>query len=225
MPRSTITPTIPPSWTAWGTSVKALVVALSEVLRLYKNPQEPIRLADWDEKLNLVQEERTKCSKAVAAVGKAAQQVTVSRKLHRIHRDAEQWADWMLQQWELKLDDPNTIQRWHAKAMQPISRLWLAVNRNDFLEELEEAAILGGKPTKAPATTEEVFVPSPVQEAILEALEGKALRQSELEKATGYDRRQLHRKSGREELIDLDKVQHHSRLGYYRPDQPPPELR
>lgn len=67
------------------------------------------------------------------------------------------------------------------------------------------------------------FVPSPFQKAILEALEGKALRTDALGAAVG-DRGRLYKTNGLKELLERGIVEHHKRLGYYRPDAPPPEL-
>jgi hypothetical protein len=75
------------------------------------------------------------------------------------------------------------------------------------------------------ATDMNPYVPTPQQRAILLALDGRALRQDQLEAVTGYDRRQLHRESGLTGLRRRDKVRHNRRLGYFRPDSPPPELR
>jgi hypothetical protein len=71
----------------------------------------------------------------------------------------------------------------------------------------------------------EPFVPTHVQKAILQVTDGCALRQSELEEVTGYDRAQLHRESGLKELMKLGKIKWHRRLGYYRPDRPPAEAK
>lgn len=72
---------------------------------------------------------------------------------------------------------------------------------------------------------DEIFVPDPFQTAILTALEGKALRTDALASVVG-DRSRLFRKptGGIPELRKEGLVDHHSRLGYYRPDAPPPEL-
>ena len=69
----------------------------------------------------------------------------------------------------------------------------------------------------------EPWVPTPFQTAILNALEGKALKTDALGNATG-DRRRLFKPGGIKELKTLAKVRHHRRLGYYRPDAPPPAL-
>ena len=72
----------------------------------------------------------------------------------------------------------------------------------------------------APAS---VFVPSPFQEAILEALDGKALKTQALGAAAG-DKSRLYKPHGLQELRDRGMVEHHDRLGFWRPDAPPPEL-
>ena len=75
-----------------------------------------------------------------------------------------------------------------------------------------------------PLSNDEPFVPTACQEAILLALEGRALRQTGLERETGFDRKQLHRKNGLNELRSKNLVRLHPRLGYYRPDAPPSEI-
>lgn len=68
------------------------------------------------------------------------------------------------------------------------------------------------------------FVPNDVQNAILKALDGRALRQADLAEATGIDPSQLHR-DGLRELKKLRLILHHRRLGYFDPNRPPPQLR
>ena len=68
------------------------------------------------------------------------------------------------------------------------------------------------------------FVPNAYQIAIMEALEGKALRTTALASATGGDQRRLFKPGGLKELQDQGLVEHHARLGYYCPDSPPPEI-
>ena len=67
------------------------------------------------------------------------------------------------------------------------------------------------------------FVPTPFQKGILEALDGKALRTDALGAAVG-DRRRLFKDGGLKELRDRGLVLRHARLGFYRPDAPPPQL-
>lgn len=72
---------------------------------------------------------------------------------------------------------------------------------------------------------QEVFVPNEVQAGVLAALEGKALTTDALAAKVPCDRRQLFRKpGGLEELKGQGLIRNHPRLGYYRPDAPPPEL-
>jgi hypothetical protein len=77
----------------------------------------------------------------------------------------------------------------------------------------------------APEEEEEYvpFIPGVFQKAILKALDGKALRVDKLGAAVG-DKSRLYKHSGLKELRDRGLVNHHSRLGFYRPDKPPPEL-
>ena len=67
------------------------------------------------------------------------------------------------------------------------------------------------------------FLPTPFQQAILDALEGKAMRTDALGAAVG-DRSRLFRPGGLKELRERGLVDHHERRGFYRPDSPPEEL-
>jgi hypothetical protein len=67
------------------------------------------------------------------------------------------------------------------------------------------------------------FTPTPFQEAILEALDGKAMRTQQLGAAVG-DKSRLYKPGGLKELRDHGLVDHNDRLGHFRPDAPPPEL-
>jgi hypothetical protein len=66
------------------------------------------------------------------------------------------------------------------------------------------------------------FEPNEMQDAILEALDGRALRTDELAKAAGYDRLKLSKKSGgMAQLQEQGLVANDSaKGGYYRPDAP-----
>ena len=69
------------------------------------------------------------------------------------------------------------------------------------------------------------FVPNAYQRGILEALDGKAMRAKALGRELGDERRLYRDKGGIKELEEEELVRHHERLGYYRPDAPPAELR
>ena len=73
------------------------------------------------------------------------------------------------------------------------------------------------------STGEDSFVLTPFQEAIMEALEGKALRTRPLGAAAG-DPSRLYKKGGLTELRERGLVKHHPRLGFFRPDAPPEQL-
>lgn len=70
---------------------------------------------------------------------------------------------------------------------------------------------------------EDVFVPSHMQRGILDALNGKALRTDALASKVG-SRSRIFRRDGIHELRHAGLVSHHKRIGYFRPDAPPPEL-
>ena len=65
------------------------------------------------------------------------------------------------------------------------------------------------------------FVPSPFQKSIIDALNGRAMRTDALAAKIG-DRRKFFRE--KKELEERGLVAHHQKLGFYRPDAPPPEL-
>lgn len=71
---------------------------------------------------------------------------------------------------------------------------------------------------------DEVFIPNAFQEAILEALEGKALRTDALGAAAGDRSRLFRNPGGLKELQEQGLVKHNRRAGFYRPDAPPDEL-
>lgn len=68
------------------------------------------------------------------------------------------------------------------------------------------------------------FSPTPLQDDILDALAGKALRTDALAAKCDTDRRNLFRPGGLKELQAAGWVAHHKRYGFYRPDDPPPEI-
>lgn len=67
------------------------------------------------------------------------------------------------------------------------------------------------------------FVPNAFQQAILEALEGRALRTRALGDAVG-DCSRLYKPGGLAELRAQKLVAHHERLGFYSTLAPPPQL-
>jgi len=68
------------------------------------------------------------------------------------------------------------------------------------------------------------FVPHPVQKAILDALDGQAMRTEDLAGIVGGRSRLFDKKNGLQQLKDLGLIRNHMRLGFYRPDSPPDEL-
>jgi hypothetical protein len=69
------------------------------------------------------------------------------------------------------------------------------------------------------------FKPTDAQLAVLEALECKALKTPQLEAATGLEHSHLFKalRGLRRPLLDPPLVDIDKKLGYYRPDAPPPE--
>lgn len=78
------------------------------------------------------------------------------------------------------------------------------------------------KPHEAKREVDNPFVPTPLQKAILETLNGRALKVEPLaNEVAGGDKSRLYRKGGLKELKELDLVHHKHGVGYYRPDAPP----
>jgi hypothetical protein len=103
------------------------------------------------------------------------------------------------------------------------THLGLRWSRDEPVTWLPLAGTRSG-PAEAKVREEQPFVPSIFQESILEALEGKGLRTDALGAAVG-DRSRLYKPGGLKELQAQGWVSHHPRVGYYRKDAPPPELR
>lgn len=79
---------------------------------------------------------------------------------------------------------------------------------------------------QAKKPTKDIFAPTVYQKAILAALDGKAMRTADLADALGGDRRRLFKDPGGiKELKKAGMISNHPRLGYYRIDSPPPELK
>jgi hypothetical protein len=90
---------------------------------------------------------------------------------------------------------------------------WLSITCAGEYSQIANAAI----------KTNSVFVPTPLQKSILEALNRKALKKQPLAVIVcGGEGTRLYRKGGIKELIDIGKVVHKNGVGYYRPDAPPP---
>ena len=62
-----------------------------------------------------------------------------------------------------------------------------------------------------------------LQKGILKALKGMALKKEVLAKACSVDPSRLYRPGGIRELRSLHVVEHKEGVGYYRPDEPPPD--
>jgi hypothetical protein len=81
---------------------------------------------------------------------------------------------------------------------------------------------LASGPPPPPTMPPTRFVPTPFQKGILHALDGQALRTSDLAHKVGNRRKLFVHPGGLRELQAQGLVAHHHRLGYYRPDAPPP---
>jgi hypothetical protein len=69
------------------------------------------------------------------------------------------------------------------------------------------------------------FIPNAVQDAVLGALDGRALRTDALAREAKVERSQMFKKpGGLAELTENGLLERHPRMGYYRPDSPPPKL-
>jgi hypothetical protein len=71
--------------------------------------------------------------------------------------------------------------------------------------------------------TDKPFIPRRFQRAILDALDGVALRTDALGAKVG-DRGRLFKRNGIKELREQGLVDRHPSVGFYRPDAPPPEF-
>lgn len=92
-------------------------------------------------------------------------------------------------------------------------------------------ACLEGRPADGPdcvpargPEADPSFVPTAFQEAILTALEGRALRTDALGHEVRDRSRLFRHPGGLKELREQGLVAHHPRLGYYRPDAPPEQF-
>lgn len=127
------------------------------------------------------------------------------------------WADagWHTIEAGLRALATTTTSDRHAQQgepMQPVNPLQLAGNA-----PVSESALANR------------FVRTPIHDAILDALNGRALNADELAAASHILRRNLFDRGPRTgpltELRSNGLVDHHRRLGYFRPDSLPPELR
>lgn len=111
---------------------------------------------------------------------------------------------------------------WHKSpwAAQPTVRP--AQEAIPLLERFLLEKANGRKPS--PPAVSEAFIPSALQTCILECLDGNAMRSRPLAKKLHIDQSRLYKPGGIKELINEGKVRTHSRIGYYRPDAPPPKF-
>ncbi len=80
------------------------------------------------------------------------------------------------------------------------------------------------KPNDEARRTDEPFIATPLQAAILKALDGRALKKQPLaDEVCKGEGTTLYRPGGLKELRERKKVDHKSRVGFYRPDAPPPD--
>jgi len=93
-----------------------------------------------------------------------------------------------------------------------------AVAKSFHLEKLEN-----GSPQRVePLFTGELY--TPFQLSILRALSGKALKKEDLASALDLtDASRLYKPGGIKELMKSGKVENQPRIGYFRPDRPPPQ--
>lgn len=88
------------------------------------------------------------------------------------------------------------------------------------MERCRQSIVGGG--TTISTEPHDVFIPTPLQAAILNALDGKAMKKQPLANAVcGGEGTRLYRKGGIKELQALGRVHHKDGVGYFRPDAPP----
>lgn len=114
----------------------------------------------------------------------------------------------------------------NTEAMLAAVRAYVAANYPDQLCTEVRLKLTRGKivlpmPTTIPAARR-LFIPTQAQQDILEALDGKALTGDALAAKLDVDRRGVMRSLA--ELREHGLVENRQRVGYYRPDAPPPEL-
>lgn len=114
----------------------------------------------------------------------------------------------------VKPKDPNRLSRPRI-GLTEFGRTLLAIKRT--------AAIDRG------ASIPKSFHPTLRQQVVLSALDGKAMKVTTLAFATKINRRHLYDRGAQRgvlsDLRDRNLIVLHNRLGYYRPDSPPPELK
>jgi len=88
-----------------------------------------------------------------------------------------------------------------------------------FLSKLDGELAEAQVPTGSVAP--ELFVPTPLQERILAALDGRALQTKALAKASACEETKLFKPGGVSELKEVGLVAHKDGVGYFRPDKPP----
>jgi hypothetical protein len=81
--------------------------------------------------------------------------------------------------------------------------------------------ILRDEGAEPPALLPKGFVLNDVQQSIMRALDGQAFKKEALAVACDCEPSRLYA-AGIKELMDLDIVRNKPRIGYYRPDAPPP---
>lgn len=104
----------------------------------------------------------------------------------------------------------------------PFLRILIEQHKQSIEEKLQLLRILE---QLLPGKESSGFVPTPLQESVLAALKGRALRTDALAHKAEVNRRSLFKEpGGLPELIEEGLVAHTKRLGYFRPDAPPPEI-
>jgi hypothetical protein len=118
-------------------------------------------------------------------------------------------------------------QRWHPGEIITCDELELLASARRLLD----AHLITATPhdarreaNTAPVQAAVQFIPNPFQQLILEKLDGRALRTDGLCTKTSERRQLFRKKGGIHELKRVGLVAHHERVGFYRPDAPPPHL-
>lgn len=112
---------------------------------------------------------------------------------------------------------------WHQQQMPGQLPTQLAMKYPDG-REIPLPFVPAAPEENAAIVEQEPWGPTALQEDILEALDGRALRAEALAAKVGKDKSQLYKAGGLKELTDRGLVKSHSRAGYYRPDAPPADL-
>jgi hypothetical protein len=154
---------------------------------------------------------RVQLRRAIAAANKTPRELLVFARLFRQLRRTPWTIDGGLC---LRPLDSDGLDNWCTVEVRPPSVA--------LVREMAHALGYDRQQPAPDARIEEIFIPTVIQKLILEALVGKAMRTKALVEVVKVDQGQMFREM--KELRRRGSVLHHTRLGFFRPDFPPPAL-